>query len=133
MRIFIYDTHARVKYILRKEPFRSNCPEASVNGVGRSSTYQWESLGSNVAPRLAGGAFVEPCDGAVILFSSPDHAQQFVDKDPYNTGGLVTKYQVRMYVEEALRYESTDWRDREGWRAFRHAQVGRGPGVTGAP
>lgn len=37
---------------------------------------------------------MEPCDGAVILFSSPDHAQQFVDKDPYNTGGLVTKYQV---------------------------------------
>eukprot|EP00752_Nemacystus_decipiens_P007529 g6728.t1 len=47
---------------------------------------------------LLGGAFVEPCDGAVILFSSPDHAQQFVDKDPYNTGGLVTKYQIRDYM-----------------------------------
>lgn len=37
---------------------------------------------------------MEPCDGAVLLFSSPEKAQQFVDKDPYNTGGLVTKYQV---------------------------------------
>ena len=36
-----------------------------------------------------------PWDGAVFLFSSPDHAQQFVDMDPYNVGGLVTKYQVR--------------------------------------
>lgn len=54
---------------------------------------------------------MEPCDGAVILFSSPDHAQQFVDKDPYNTGGLVTKYQV---------CEGGDgidwWRGREGPR-----------------
>lgn len=42
----------------------------------------------------AGGAFVEPCDGAALLFSGPDEAQRFVDKDPYNTAGLVTKYQV---------------------------------------
>ncbi|CAM9658272.1 unnamed protein product [Hapterophycus canaliculatus] len=47
---------------------------------------------------LLGGAFLEPCDGAVLLFSSPDEAQQFVDKDPYNTGGLVTKYQIRDYM-----------------------------------
>eukprot|EP00903_Cladosiphon_okamuranus_P006131 g6034.t2 len=47
---------------------------------------------------LLGGAFVEPCDGAVILFSSPDQAQRFVDTDPYNTGGLVTKYQIRDYM-----------------------------------
>ncbi|CAM9433627.1 unnamed protein product [Ectocarpus sp. 4 AP-2014] len=47
---------------------------------------------------LLGGAFLEPCDGAVLLFSSPEKAQQFVDKDPYNTGGLVTKYQIRDYM-----------------------------------
>ncbi|CAM9284591.1 unnamed protein product [Ectocarpus sp. 13 AM-2016] len=50
---------------------------------------------------LLGGAFLEPCDGAVLLFSSPEKAQQFVDKDPYNTGGLVTKYQV-LYFRKVL-------------------------------
>lgn len=42
----------------------------------------------------AGGAFVEPCDGGIVLFSSREMAQQFVDKDPYKTAGLVTSYKV---------------------------------------
>lgn len=37
---------------------------------------------------------MEPCDGAVLLFSCPDKAQQFVDKDPYNVAGLIASYQV---------------------------------------
>lgn len=45
-------------------------------------------------PVLAGGAFAEPCDGAVLLFSGMEQAQNFVDKDPYNTAGLVSSYQV---------------------------------------
>eukprot|EP00904_Undaria_pinnatifida_P004782 jgi/Undpi1/1433/HiC_scaffold_11.g04824.m1 len=47
---------------------------------------------------LLGGAFAEPCDGAVLLFSDSEQAQTFVDKDPYNTGGLVTSYQIRDYM-----------------------------------
>lgn len=43
---------------------------------------------------LEGGAYVEPCDGAFLLFSSPDQAKQFVEKDPYNVAGLVTSYEV---------------------------------------
>lgn len=37
---------------------------------------------------------MEPCDGAVLLFSGSEKAQQFVDRDPYNTAGLIADYQV---------------------------------------
>lgn len=40
------------------------------------------------------GAFVEPCDGGIVLFCSPEKAQEFVDKDPYYMEGLVTSYKV---------------------------------------
>ncbi|CAM9577261.1 unnamed protein product [Discosporangium mesarthrocarpum] len=47
---------------------------------------------------LLGGAFAEPCDGAVLLFSSPEKAKEFVENDPYKAAGLVTKYQIRDYM-----------------------------------
>lgn len=55
-------------------------------------------IGYPLQPRFfgnTGGAFIEPCDGGIVLFSSPEKAQEFVDKDPYYTAGLVTSYKVR--------------------------------------
>ncbi|CAM9605219.1 unnamed protein product [Pylaiella littoralis] len=47
---------------------------------------------------LLGGALVEPCDGGIVLFSTPEKAREFVDNDPYVSSGLVTKYQIRDYM-----------------------------------
>ncbi|CAM9177063.1 unnamed protein product [Laminaria digitata] len=47
---------------------------------------------------LLGGAFADPCDGAVLLFSDSNQAQTFVEKDPYNIAGLIASYQIRDYM-----------------------------------
>jgi uncharacterized protein len=46
---------------------------------------------------VLGGALDKPMDGAVLLFrgSSPAVAEAFARSDPYVTGGLVTRWQVR--------------------------------------
>ncbi|KAG0611230.1 hypothetical protein M758_7G124800 [Ceratodon purpureus] len=46
---------------------------------------------------LLGGAWGAPVDGALFIFlvNSADEVQQFVDKDPYIEGGLVTKVTIR--------------------------------------
>lgn len=43
------------------------------------------------------GAFANPPDGAVFLFSgsSPAAAERFAANDPYVTNGLVTRWRVR--------------------------------------
>ena len=49
---------------------------------------------------LLGGAFADPVDGAVLLFSAPskDLVEDFARKDPYVTGGLVTSWNVRAWT-----------------------------------
>ena len=49
-----------------------------------------------------GGAFNDPCDGAVILFHSTTCTKQevieFAKVDPYVTAGLVTQWSVSEYM-----------------------------------
>lgn len=49
---------------------------------------------------LLGGAFADPADGGMLLFSgkSPDVAENFAKADPYVTGGLVTRWRVREWT-----------------------------------
>jgi uncharacterized protein YciI len=49
---------------------------------------------------ILGGAFADPVDGAVLFFSVPskDVVEAFAKADPYVTGGLVTKWQVREWT-----------------------------------
>ena len=49
---------------------------------------------------ILGGAFADPVDGAVLLFSAPskDLVEEFARKDPYVLGGLVTDWQVRAWT-----------------------------------
>jgi uncharacterized protein YciI len=49
---------------------------------------------------LLAGAFADPVDGAVLLFSasSKDAVEQFAREDPYVTGGLVTAWKVRAWT-----------------------------------
>jgi len=49
---------------------------------------------------LLGGAFANPIDGSVLLFSgsSPAVAEQFARADPYVQNGLVTKWRVREWT-----------------------------------
>jgi uncharacterized protein YciI len=47
-----------------------------------------------------GGAFADPADGAMIVFSgdSPAIAENFAKSDPYVTNGLVTRWWVREWT-----------------------------------
>lgn len=47
-----------------------------------------------------GGAFADPVDGAVLLFSAPSKTvvERFAENDPYVTGGLVTRWIVREWT-----------------------------------
>lgn len=47
-----------------------------------------------------GGAFAEPADGAMIVFSAgtPKVAEEFARNDPYVQEGLVTKWWVREWT-----------------------------------
>jgi len=49
---------------------------------------------------LLGGAFANPADGALIVFSgsSPVVAEDFAKADPYVLSGLVTKWYVREWT-----------------------------------
>ena len=49
---------------------------------------------------LLGGAYANPVDGAVLLFSGPSAqvAGSFAASDPYVTNGLVTKWYVREWT-----------------------------------
>jgi len=46
------------------------------------------------------GAFADPVDGAVLMFSGDDKsvAEDFARADPYVTGGLVTRWHVREWT-----------------------------------
>ena len=48
---------------------------------------------------VLGGAFDDPVDGAVLLFSSdsPAAAEAFAAHDPYVRNGLVTRWRVRKW------------------------------------
>jgi uncharacterized protein YciI len=49
---------------------------------------------------LMAGAFADPADGAVLLFSGEDPgvAGRFARNDPYVRNGLVTDWRVRRWV-----------------------------------
>lgn len=44
---------------------------------------------------LLGGAFADPVDGAVIVFSTEAAANGFAEADPYVANGIVTSSKVR--------------------------------------
>ena len=49
---------------------------------------------------LLGGAFADPVDGAVLLFSGSSSrvAEAFAEADPFVTGGLITSWSVREWT-----------------------------------
>jgi uncharacterized protein YciI len=46
---------------------------------------------------LLGGAFAEPIDGAMLIFTSETDALAFVSRDPYVEHGLITAWKVRQW------------------------------------
>jgi uncharacterized protein YciI len=58
----------------------------------------WES--SARGELLLGGAFANPADGAVLIFSgdSPAVAENFAKADPYVINGLVKRWHVREWT-----------------------------------
>jgi hypothetical protein len=49
---------------------------------------------------VMGGAFADPVDGAVLVFraAGPSTVEEFVKKDPYVAGGVVTRWRVRPWT-----------------------------------
>lgn len=64
-------------------------------------TLAWES--SARGELVLGGAYADPADGALLLFTgdSPAVAEQFAESDPYVRAGLVTRWQVRAWTTVA--------------------------------
>jgi uncharacterized protein len=74
-------------YSVRRIPFRS----------------QHLALAAAAALRgelLLGGAFANPVDGAVLLFSGdgPEVAEAFAKNDPYVQNGLVSRWYIRSWT-----------------------------------
>lgn len=44
--------------------------------------------------RLA-GAYTDPLDGGVLVFTDRETAERFVEQDPYVANGIVTKHRIR--------------------------------------
>jgi uncharacterized protein YciI len=58
---------------------------------------------------VLGGAYADPADGAVLLFTgdSPAIAERFAAVDPYVRAGLVTRWHVRAWTTVAGEAAST--------------------------
>lgn len=83
--LLFYD--AADRYAERRVPFRAAHLAHARAAVARGEL-------------LLGGAFANPVDGSVALFSgsSPAVAEQFAVADPYVKNGLVTKWRVREWT-----------------------------------
>ena len=42
-----------------------------------------------------GGAFNDPVDGAAVIFTTKEAAEDFVSNDPYVANGVVTSHGIR--------------------------------------
>lgn len=90
----------------KRTPYR----QAHLEGLERESSPQsvlcWElSLHAGMAHEgkcSLGGAFNEPCDGAVVLFDykqcTKAEVEEFARSDPYVVNGLVPEWTVSEYV-----------------------------------
>lgn len=58
-------------------------------------SYAWHA--ADRGELLAGGAFADPVDGALLLFVGDDKsvAEAFARDDPYVTNGLIARWRVR--------------------------------------
>jgi uncharacterized protein YciI len=74
-------------YAARRAPFREAHLALAREAVARGEL-------------VLGGAFTNPMDGAVLLFSggSPAVAEAFAAADPYVKNGLVTSWRVREWT-----------------------------------
>ena len=74
-------------YAVRRMPFRSQHL-----ALATAATLRGELL--------LGGAFANPVDGAVLLFSGdgPEVAEEFAKNDPYVQNGLVSRWVVRSWT-----------------------------------
>lgn len=61
-------------------------------------TYAWEA--ADQGELLAGGAYAEPVDGAVLMFVGDDQsvAEKFARGDPYVVNGLIKRWHVREWT-----------------------------------
>jgi len=44
---------------------------------------------------LSAGAYTDPLDGALLVFTDRASAEEFVANDPYVAGGVVASHQIR--------------------------------------
>ncbi|MFN3625200.1 MAG: YciI-like protein [Hyphomicrobium sp.] len=74
-------------YLARREPFRAGHMALAKPLIERGELF-------------LGGAFANPADGAMIVFSgdSPGVAENFAKADPYVSNGLVTRWWVREWT-----------------------------------
>jgi len=73
--------------------------------IARRTPFREEHLGLAKAAHARGelvlaGALADPPDGALLIFrvDDPKTIEEFVQKDPYVTGGLVKRWEIRAWT-----------------------------------
>ncbi|HXK10301.1 MAG TPA: YciI-like protein [Vicinamibacteria bacterium] len=71
----------------RRAPFRDDHLRLARESLGRGEL-------------LMGGAFADPVDGGALLFRADDPSvvEDFVRRDPYVAGGVVTAWRIRPWT-----------------------------------
>jgi len=72
--------------------------------IARRAAFREDHLGLAKAAHARGelvlaGALADPPDGALLIFrvAEPKTIEEFVEKDPYVTGGLVKRWEIRAW------------------------------------
>ncbi|MEQ1826629.1 MAG: YciI-like protein [Pirellula sp.] len=95
---FLLKYEADGDYAERRAPFRQEHLKLAHEAAARGDL-------------LLGGAFADPVDGALLVFSSEESANAFVNADPYVQNGVITHWSIRKWTTVAgclLEYIESD-------------------------
>ena len=80
--ILLYDVVA--DYLERRQPFRPEHLDLATRA-------------KDAGDLIAAGAFGEPVDGAALVFTRRNAAEQFAETDPYVRESIVTRWRIRKW------------------------------------
>jgi uncharacterized protein YciI len=87
MRYFALSYEVVPDFLARRAPYREEHLRLAREAQGRGEL-------------VLAGALAEPADGALLIFRVAERSvvEDFARNDPYVTGGLVTRWQVRLWT-----------------------------------
>jgi uncharacterized protein YciI len=98
-----------MKYAVLYETAEDGLAKAPANIAGHSACLA-EFRGRGTL--LMGGVFADPREGALIIFTTREAAEEFVQRDPFISNGVVRTWRIHAWNE-------TQFRDTEQTRPMR--------------